>query len=591
MPYDPDLMLGPGQSAAALGGPADAVAAVDPFPALESTALGGTGGPEFFLNAADRSGPTDNGKPSLTIDQAASQIVRAMPGWSAHLGQGFTVTYAFRADAPAQMPDDSGGFQQFNAAQIAQATLALQAWSDVANITFVRVGAGTSGPDAYSDSATILFGDYTTGEAGAAAFGEFPGSTAFGSAAGDVWINSTLSYNAAPTVGNYGGQVMVHEIGHAIGLDHPSDYNAEANVALSYATDASYYEDDRQYSVMSYFSEANTGANFGGNLYSAAPLLDDIAAAQLEYGPNMTTRTGDTVYGFNSNTGEPWFTITGSFQKAVFAVWDAGGNDTLDFSGYSQTQTIDLNAGDFSSVGGLTGNVSIAQGVTIENAIGGSGDDSIVGNAANNFIQGMDGNDTVMAGVGNDTIDGGAGRSYLRGEDGDDSIQGGAGFDDINGNKGDDTIDGGSGGSDWLVGGQGNDSITAHASQNLVYGNLGNDTLHGGSGADVLRGGQGDDVIVAGSGDQFLSGDRGDDTITAGAGHDTIHSSQDAGIDRILNYSPGHDVVQLDPGTAYAVSQVGADTVITMTGSPGTNEVILVGVQMSTLTGNWIFEG
>jgi len=46
--------------------------------------------------------------------------------------------------------------------------------------------------------------------------------------------------------------------------------------------------------------------------------------------------------------------------------------------------------------------------------------------------------------------------------------------------------------------------------------------------------------------------------------------------------------VQLDPGTTYAVAQVGADTVITLGGSAA-NQVILVGVQMSTLTGSWIF--
>jgi serralysin len=586
MPLDPNPMMRLDPTALGAGSASGGLT-LESDPASETGLMGGSG-PASFLDADARSGLTDNGKPSFTIDQAASQIVRGEPGWSGALGQSFTVTYAFRADAPAQMPDDTAGFQEFSSAQIDQATLALQAWSDVANIKFVRVGFGDTGAGAYSDNAAVLLGDYTSGEAGAAAFTFFPGSTVPTSEDGDVWVNSTFGYNQAPTTGNYGGQVLVHELGHAIGLDHPSDYNASANVTLSYATDASYYEDDRQYTVMSYFSETNTGGNDGG-LYAAAPLMDDIAAAQLEYGPNMTTRTGDTTYGFNSNADEPWYTIANGAQKAVFAVWDAGGNDTLDFSGYHQAQTIDLRAGDFSSVGGLTGNVSIAQGVTIENAVGGSGDDSINGNEANNSIVAGAGADTVMASDGNDTIDGGAGQSYLRGEDGDDFIQGGAGFDDINGNKGGDTIDGGTGGSDWLVGGQGDDSITAHATQNLLYGNLGNDTLHGGDGGDVLRGGQGDDSVVGGAGNDFISGDRGADTESGGGGADTFHGSQDAGVDKVLDFNIAQgDRVQLDPGTTYTVSQVGADTVIDMGGG---NEMILVGVKMTTLTGNWIFEG
>ena len=67
--------------------------------------------------------------------------------------------------------------------------------------------------------------------------------------------------------------------------------------------------------------------------------------------------------------------------------------------------------------------------------------------------------------------------------------------------------------------------------------------------------------------------------------------SRIAGIDRILNYNPGHDVVEFDPGTQFTVAQVGADTVITMTGSPGTNEVVLVGVQMTSLSATSIFDG
>ncbi len=180
-------------------------------------------GPRAFLNADSRAGSGDNGKISYTIDQAASQLVRGEPGWSSALGVGFTVTYGFRADEPTNMPDDAGGFTRFNSAQIAQAELALSAWSDVANIRFIRVGSGAAGEGAYTDNAAILFGNYSSGVAGASAFAMFPGSTNPASSAGDVWVNSTFGYNQNPTVGNYGGQVLVHELGHAIGMDHPSN--------------------------------------------------------------------------------------------------------------------------------------------------------------------------------------------------------------------------------------------------------------------------------------------------------------------------------------------------------------------------------
>ncbi|HXA37669.1 MAG TPA: calcium-binding protein [Phenylobacterium sp.] len=210
-----------------------------------------------------------------------------------------------------------------------------------------------------------------------------------------------------------------------------------------------------------------------------------------------------------------------------------------------------------------------------------------VGTAGDDFINATPSASEVHAGAGNDTIIGTTVPDYLRGDDGDDLIQGGPAFDDINGNKGNDTIDGGSGGSDWLVGGQGDDMITAHHSDNLIYGNLGNDTLIGGDGHDIMRGGQGDDSIVGGSGNDFISGDRGNDTESGGLGADTFHFSQDAGIDKVLdyNYAQG-DRVMLDPGTTFTVSQVGADTIID---TGGGNEMILVGVQLSTLPKDWIF--
>jgi serralysin len=560
---------------------------------VETVAATGDGQPLAYLNADERSGAEVNGKPSYTIDRAALQMtgfkadMSPEPGWGGIAGQAFTVTYAFRADAPTVMPSDTAGFQRFNAQQIYQAEQALTAWSDVANIHFVRVGSGTFGESAYSNSAAILFGNYSSGEDGAAAFANFPGSTSSFSSDGDVWININAGSNGFPQPGNYGAQVLVHEIGHSIGLAHPGDYNASAGGVITYSANAEYYEDSRQYTVMSYFSETNTGASFGGK-YAATPQLDDIRAAQVEYGANMTTRTGDTTYGFNSNTDRDWYSITSSSQKAIFAIWDAGGNDTLDFSGYSQSDLIDLREGNFSSVGGLTGNVAIAQGARIENAIGGFGNDTLYGNALDNRLSGAAGGDSIFAGAGNDTVDGGTGVNYLRGEDGNDSIVGGTGFDDINGNQGNDTCVSG-GGDDWVVGGKDNDSLVGSDGANLVYGNLGNDTLDGGAGADIVRGGQGDDVIQGGAGADFLSGDLGNDTLTGGAGADIFHSFAGAGVDRVLDFSLAEgDRVQLDPGTTFSVAQVGADTVITL-GGGSADQVILVGVQMSTLTGDWIF--
>jgi serralysin len=547
-----------------------------------------------YLNADERAGATLNDKPSFTIDRAGLQLTgfdaKTMapdPGWGGVAGQPFTVTYAFRADAPFLMPSDTQGFQRFNAQQIVQAEKALLAWSDVANITFVRVGAGTEGEGAYSDEASILYGNYSTGEAGSAAFANYPGITNPLSSAGDVWVNINAGSNSFPTAGNYGGQVLVHETGHAIGLAHPGDYNASATGVITYTANAEYYEDSRQYTVMSYFSETNTGANYGGQ-YAATPQLDDIRAAQYEYGANMSTRTDDTVYGFHSTADRDWFSATSSATKLIFAVWDAGGNDTFDFSGYAQNQVIDLKAGDFSNVGGLVGNVAIAEGVTIENAIGGFGADTITGNAAANRLSGGAGADNIYGGDGADTVDGGeGGGSYLRGEAGDDSVTGGSGFDDINGNQGNDTAHGGAG-DDWVVGGKDNDVLFGDAGADLVYGNLGDDTLDGGDGADIVRGGQGNDVVAGGAGDDFVSGDLGNDTMTGGAGADIFHSFTGAGIDRVTDFSIAEgDRVMLDPGTHYTVAQVGADTVITL--GAATDQVILVGVQLSALPVGWIY--
>ena len=264
----------------------------------------------------------------------------------------------------------------------------------------------------------------------------------------------------------------------------------------------------------------------------------------------------------------------------------------------------DFNGDGRMDLAGSTGTFNGAEhyqvSISVDAGVAQTGDDSangMLGDGDSETFNAMGGNDvvftgqgddTVSAGAGDDTVVAGSGRGYLRGDEGNDSIIGGGGFDDINGNMGNDTVHGGAG-DDYSVGGKDNDLLFGDEGDDIVWGNLGNDTCDGGDGADQVRGGQGDDSVSGGAGNDYVSGDRGNDTEAGGAGADIFHSFSGAGIDRVLDFHVSEgDRVMLDPGTSYTVSQVGADTVIDLGNG---DQVILFGVQLSTLPQGWIFLG
>ena len=168
---------------------------------------------------------------------------------------------------------------------------------------------------------------------------------------------------------------------------------------------------------MSYFAQHNYGGSYR---YVITPQMADIYAIQAIYGA-ATTRTGDTVYGFN-NTAGSIFNFSNYSQAPALTIYDSGGNDTLDCSGYSTAQTIDLHAGAFSSVGGLTYNIGIALNANIENAIGGSGNDTLIANDLSCTLTGGGGNDTLTGGAGIDRLVGGIGVDTLSGGGGADTF-------------------------------------------------------------------------------------------------------------------------------------------------------------------------
>ena len=219
---------------------------------------------------------------------------------------------------------------------------------------------------------------------------------------GDIWFNKSYAKSdfstglvaIAENSQSIGSQtpigdltVMYHEIFHALGVEHPND-----NPDIPFPED----KNSREYTVMAgeFSVELASIKIIDEKSYAipSTPMAYDVAALQYLYGPNTKFNSGNTTYTFDPNIPE------------IKLIWDGGGTDTLNFSNFSESSTINLTDGSYSTIpfNGwfLKNNFSIAFGAVIENVITGSGADVIIGNSSNNVITG---------GLGGDTIDGDAG--------------------------------------------------------------------------------------------------------------------------------------------------------------------------------------
>jgi len=432
-----------------------------------------------------------------------SDSISAAPGKAAFY------TYSFDSAPPSYLSGQySAGqlatFQPLSEAQKSIARQAIGLWAAASGVTFFEV---TSGPG------DINFGIYdmaALGESGFAGFAYLGTTDRYG-------IDSDVFLSAS---GASSLHVVLHEVGHALGLKHPF----EGSVTLASSLD------NWSHTVMSYTADSTGGVTLGSF---------DVQAIQY-------------LYGAASNDG----------------------TEVPSWSWNTTTQTLTQTGGDLAETIIGTAARDIIQG--------GGGDDSIIGGSGGDSLDGGDGNDTISAVVSADygtvTVLGGAGDDSLwvdlasatpslvvDGGTGTDSLflsnadfaapldinLGNANFQISNvervyvlGGSANDHITGSSG-AEQLQGGAGNDSIVALAGDDTIFGQDGADTLIGGMGADYIAGGNGADRFVYGS----------------------AAESPVSGPDTIGDFASGTDILDVTAFPLWDLSVTGSGTSYTVTGS------------------------
>jgi len=411
---------------------------------------------------------------------------------------------------------------------------ALDLIENYTNITFNEVS------DSISTEGTLRFGGTNLSYSSAWAY--LPNYRSIG---GDVWFSANEDWNTIKA-GTYYHQTILHEIGHALGLKHPHEEDIDGGSIKDPTRDSLAYT---TMSYRDYIGGSTTGfANPEWCPYTY--MVDDIKALQFLYGKNDSYQTGNNTYSWTN--------------KVVFeTIWDAGGTDTINWTGKNAVCKIDLTAGALSFFGGVSqysnplywtsdqGILGIAYDCIIENASGGNSNDILMGNSSNNVLTGNAGNDTIYGRGGNDHMNGGLGNDTMLGGSGNDIYYVNSSGDRVFETTST-TSTTNAGGTDLVYSsislsigniryvenltltGSANLSATGNALNNTLTGNSGNNVLNGSAGNDRLNGGLGNDTMLGGSGNDIYyvnsSGDRIFETTsttstTNAGGTDLVYSS------------------------------------------------------------------